>query len=156
MTLCHSVILSFSEGMQLDEVIMHVADWYPTLLSAAGFEVGYERSTKLYSSEDEDMRFVDNGVSHVPLDGLDMWGAIQYGQIDDDISTDFREVLLDLNSEGHCDYTACGAIRIGKWKYMRGGNMGVEDENVELNTLLSDNGYYQWGRLRIEMLSQNA
>ena len=63
-----------------------------------------------------------------------------------DISYDSREVLLDLNSEGHCNYEPCGAIRIGQWKFIRGGNMGIEDENVELNEMLIVDGRVQWGR----------
>jgi len=131
-------------GQKLDSVLMHVADWYPTLLSAAGLEVGYHLSTKLYQSEAEDVRFVGNGVGVVPLDGLDLWGSIQFDEVDPLSSSESREMLIDLNNVGQCDASSCGAIRSGKWKYLRGGNMGVEDETEDLNNALAANGTAQW------------
>ena len=70
----------------MDEIIAYVADWYPTLLAAAGIEIGYHRSTTLYESEEEDDRFDDSGVGVVPLDGKDLWSAIQFGEIEEAVS----------------------------------------------------------------------
>ena len=101
-------------------------DWYPTLLSAAGIEVGYHRSQDLYDSDELDTRFDDDEVDDVPLDGNDIWRAIQFGDVSDEISIESRELLLDLNEGGQCAFSSCGAIRSGKWKFIRGENMGVD------------------------------
>lgn len=104
--------------------MVHITDWYPTLLSAAGIEVGYHRSTKLYDSDEIDTRFDDVEYDTIPLDGKDLWNAIQYGEITDDISVSERELLLDL--DGHhlnCSFSTCGAIRRGHWKFIRGANV---------------------------------
>ena len=104
-------------------MLVHVTDWYPTLLSAASAEVGHHRSTKLYGTESLDARYDGNGVADIPLDGKDLWNAIQFGATTDDIAYDEREVLLDLNSELNCSFSSCGVIRKGDWKYIRGANM---------------------------------
>ena len=106
-------------------MLVHVTDWYPTLLSAAGADIGYHRSTKLHNTDSMDVRFVDNAVMNdIPLDGKDLWDVIQFGTVsNDEISYDEREILLDLNTELNCTFSACGAIRKGDWKYIRGANM---------------------------------
>ena len=104
---------------------MHITDWYPTLLSAAGADIGYHRSTRLRATDSVDSRYDDNGVTNnIPLDGKDLWSVIQFGTVsDDEISYDEREILLDLNPELNCTFSSCGAIRKGDWKYIRGANM---------------------------------
>ena len=130
----------------MDDVIVHSVDWYRTLLSAADIDVSYVRSTRLVGSEDTDTRFEANGVGHVPIDGMDLWDAIQFGSVDDSVSSESRELLLDLNAEGTCDSSSCGAIRWGKWKYLRGANMGVENDDADLTTALETDYYVQWRR----------
>ena len=121
----HAVMTSlFWTGQVLDDVMVHITDWYPTLLSAAGIEVGYHRSTKLYGSEETDTRFDDVEYGTIPLDGMDLWSAIQFGDVAESISLEKREILLDL--DGHhwnCTFSTCGALRKGHWKFIRGANM---------------------------------
>ena len=105
--------------------MVSIVDWYPTLLSAANLEIGHHRSLKLYNSTEPDTRFADSGIGDIPLDGQDIWWAIQYGEITDEIAIDSRELLLDLNEEGECSFASCGAIRSGRYKFIRGLNMGV-------------------------------
>jgi len=131
-------------GVAMDSIIVHVSDWYQTLLSAAGLSVEYARSSRMYRSEAIDNRFESNGVSHVPLDGEDLWSAIQFGTVDDSISSESRELLLDINVEGTCQSSSCGAIRSGKWKYLRGANMGVENDDADLTSALADDWTVQW------------
>merc|ERR1719167_706058 len=61
------------KGEIAKDFIVSVVDWYPTLLSAAGIEVGYHRSQDLYDSDELDTRFDDDEVDDVPLDGNDIW-----------------------------------------------------------------------------------
>lgn len=130
----------------MEDILVHTVDWYKTLLSAAGLDVSYARSTTLVNSDDIDDRFDDNGVGEIPLHGEDLWSAIQYGDVDAAISKDEREILLDLNTDGTCESTSCGAIRIGKWKFLRGANMGVENDDADLTTALDDDWTVQWRR----------
>ena len=102
---------------------MHISDWYPTLLSAAGAQMTYPKSKKLHLDDKEDDRFLNNGVGEVPLDGKNLWNVIQFGEINDEIAYEKRELLLDLNPMGNCSFSACGAIRKGDWKFIRGANM---------------------------------
>ena len=121
----------------MDEVLVHVTDWYPTLLSAASAEVGHHRSTKLYGTESLDARYDGNGVADIPLDGKDLWNAIQFGHISEEINYAEREILLDLDDMLNCTFSACGAIRKGKWKYIRGANMVRNTVSV---------GFKEWQR----------
>ena len=127
-------------GEQLTDVLVHVTDWYPTLLSAAGIEVNHITSKRLHNKHDDendevgdDVRFDKNGVGNIDIDGKDIWNAIQFGDITDDISIDNREILLDLNSKW-CEFSSCGAIRIGKYKFMRGNNIGTNQEHEDGDT----------------------
>eukprot|EP01083_Nonionella_stella_P140998 433618_1 len=100
---------------------MHITDWYPTLLHAAGLDVQYKRSTKLYTTDThqiEDIRWDD--TEEQPLDGVDQWDYIQFG-VDNDQNED-REILLDL-CDVWCRYASCGALKIGRFKYIRGNNI---------------------------------
>lgn len=115
------------QGQEAKDFIVSVVDWYPTLLSAAGIDVGYHRSQSLYQSEEEDTRFDDSGVGDVPLDGRDLWDAIQFNQVSDEISVESRELLLDLDYTETCLFSSCGAIRSGRWKFIRGAVMGVNE-----------------------------
>ena len=113
--------------------MVSVVDWYPTLLAAAGIEIGYHRSTTMYNTSKVDTRFDNNGVGVVPLDGKNLWDAIQKGEIADDTSVENRELLLDLDKGGVCSFTSCGAIRYGHWKFIRGENMGVNSSTTSGN-----------------------
>ena len=113
--------------------MVSVVDWYPTLLSAAGIEIGYHRSTTRYGTNVTDTRFDANGVGVVPLDGKNVWNAIQFGEVTEDISAQSRELLLDLDKAGVCSFTSCGALRSGKWKFIRGENMGVNSSTSDGN-----------------------
>mmetsp|Transcript_38458 Transcript_38458/g.34005 ORF Transcript_38458/g.34005 Transcript_38458/m.34005 type:complete len:727 (-) Transcript_38458:186-2366(-) len=109
---------------------MHFVDWYPTLLSAAGLDVNYHRSRKLYETEenfDADTRtfFPDRRWDDTPnqeLDGIDMWDYISGEDEDDAYFDQKREVLLDLK-EVWCPFSSCGALRIGRYKFIRGDNI---------------------------------
>jgi len=127
-------------GQIADDFIVSVTDWYPTLLSAAQIDPGYYKSLSLYDTFDVDVRFLHDGVGKIPLDGYDLWGAIQFGEVNDLISSDSRELLLDLDDGGTCNFDSCGAIRSGKWKFIRGHNMGV-NESITNGT--------QWGSFNI-------
>ena len=127
------MLCAHSAGKVARDFVTSVVDWYPTLLSAAGIETGYVRSVRLYGSDEADTRFDDNGVGTIPLDGKDVWKAIQYGEVTDDISTQSRELLLDLDKAGVCSFTSCGALRSGKWKFIRGENMGVNSSTSDGN-----------------------
>jgi len=119
------------KGEIAKDFIVSVVDWYPTLLSAAGIEPGYHRSKRQYGTDEVDTRFDDNGVGTVPLDGHDIWSAIQYGDVSDEISVQSRELLLDLDFTETCAFSSCGAIRSGRWKFMRGAIGGVNESITE-------------------------
>jgi len=126
------------KGQEAKDFIVSVVDWYPTLLSAAGIDVGYHRSQSLYQSDEEDTRFDDNGVGDVPLDGRDLWDAIQFNKVSDEISVQSRELLLDLDYTETCLFSSCGAIRSGRWKFIRGAVMGVNESITNGTQWLSD------------------
>uniref|UniRef100_A0A671RH96 Si:dkey-174i8.1 n=1 Tax=Sinocyclocheilus anshuiensis TaxID=1608454 RepID=A0A671RH96_9TELE len=99
----------------VSQVLIHVSDWYPTLLSLAGYR--------------------ESDSSH--LDGQDVWGAISSGlpcprteilfNIDP-VSRKHGEVdlrLLNLNGFGIWDTRVRAAIRAGDWKLLT-GNVGPQ------------------------------
>eukprot|EP01084_Bolivina_argentea_P307107 530763_1 len=104
------------------DYLMHITDWYQTLLSVAGLDVHYERSKRLYDVNDEikDNRW-DN-TKEIELDGINMWDYIQGIKEDDKYFEYKRETLLDLK-DGGCDLESCGALRIGRYKYIRGNTV---------------------------------
>ena len=112
----------------MDDALVHIIDWYPTLLSAAGIKVGHHRSTKLYTKMSADDRFDDLSFT-VPLDGKDLWSAIQDGSVGEDISTDSRVLLLELNGK-NCEFSSCGALRVGPWKFIRGAQICLESDDI--------------------------
>lgn len=120
--------------------MVHIMDWYPTLLSAASVEVEHKRSTKLsvktLLAQSTDP--FDNSIT-VPLDGQDLWSAIQHGIVSDDVSIDSRELLIELNGK-HCEFSSCGALRVGNWKFVRGENICLESQDI------SNHGSPQWQR----------
>ncbi|EFN75189.1 arylsulfatase B isoform X2 [Harpegnathos saltator] len=81
--------------------LMHVTDWLPTLLSAAG----------------------GNKEEIGTIDGLDMWETIVYGDC-----SPRKEVLINID-----DICDSEAIRIGKYKYVRG-------ESKKNNDWVGDSG----------------
>ena len=88
---------SSRRGKVLDDVVVSVADWYPTLLDAAGAEIGYQKSKRLYSSDDDDTRFDGDDAVSIPLDGKSIWSAIQLGTPPDELLYDEREVGVFLH-----------------------------------------------------------
>jgi len=74
---------------RVEQGMMHVTDWFPTLLSSAG----------LTPSSDE-------------LDGVDQWDAL----LDDTISSPRQEMIYNIVKDG--DSTPTAAIRSGDWKYI--------------------------------------
>ncbi len=97
----------------VSQALIHISDWYPTLLSLAGYR--------------------ESDSSH--LDGQDVWGAISSGlpcprteilfNIDP-VSRKHGEVnprLLNLNGFGIWDTGVRAAIRVGDWKLLT-GNVG--------------------------------
>jgi len=115
-------------GEVLEGALIHIIDWYPTLLAAANIQVGHHRSTKLHEDSDKSP-FETTTKFTVPLDGKNLWNAINYGDIDDDVSVQNRELVLDLNGEG-CPFSSCGALRVGPWKYLRGSNIILLSEQI--------------------------
>jgi len=109
-------------GKMLDYNIVHVIDWYPTLLSAANLPVTYATSNKKFESMD-------------PLDGVDMWPAI----VGEDPSSNLlsRELLLDLDPY-ECTTGLCGSIRVGQWKYIISDTL-IESQDWEPESCF-------WGR----------
>ena len=114
-------------GKSLDDVLVHIVDWYPTLLSAAGIKVDYVKSQKLFNDLTPDKSFKNMEYDKIPLDGKDLWNAIQNNEISDDISINSRELLLDLD-QVYCEFESCGAIRIGKYKFIRGAHIGSDGD----------------------------
>ena len=107
----------------MDEILVHMVDWYPTLLSAAGLDIGYHRSKRLRDSEEDDDRFDHIPYGTVEIDGKDIWTAIQFAEFEGERSYEQRELVLDLDSHLlNCTFTSCGAIRKGDWKFIRGAN----------------------------------
>jgi len=110
-------------GQVMDEMVVHMTDWYRTLLSAAGLEVGYYRSKRIGGSDEDDTRFDHIPYGTVELDGVDIWQSIQYGNYEGAMKYEDREILLDLDSHiNNCTFNSCGALRKGKWKFLRGAN----------------------------------
>ena len=107
----------------MDQILVHMTDWYPTLLSAAGLEIGFHRSTKMYQTDELDTQFDDIPYGTVEIDGMDIWSAIQHGVYDGEVEYEQRELVLDLDSHvENCTFTSCGAMRKGNWKFLRGAN----------------------------------
>merc|ERR1719162_2137396 len=101
-----------------DGEYMHVVDWYPTLLEAAGLTLTHAKSTKRYSLDaDVDIEWEDI-APNVPLDGVSFWDAIQNGETRDELSD--RLVVLDVMGVDKDSGAMNGTIRWGKWKYMKG------------------------------------
>jgi len=101
---------------------MHVTDWYATLLSAAGLEVQYVRSTRLYQSSAVDETW--SNTPRIQLNGMNMWPFITQHQTDDAFFENEREILLNVNNVW-CPFSSCGALRRGRFKYIRGDNVGT-------------------------------
>ena len=98
---------------------IHMVDWYPTLMAAANLDINYHRSTRLFSKMEDlrDNRWLD--TEEIELDGINMWPYIQESETDDDYFENEREILLDLN-DVWCQHKSCGALKIGRYKYIRG------------------------------------
>merc|ERR1712087_980122 len=99
------VLAEEQRGKTLDDVTSVMADWYPTLLSAAGIEAAYPRSRRLKGTSALDTRFETDSM--VPLDGLSLWDAIN-GKVDETVRSYSREVVIDLNAVSDCSYDSCG------------------------------------------------
>jgi len=70
-----------------------------------------------------DTRFDHIPYGTVELDGIDIWQSIQYGNYEGAMKYEDRELVLDLDSHiNNCTFNSCGAVRKGKWKYIRGAN----------------------------------
>jgi len=105
-------------GHALSEFAVHCTDWYATLLSAAGVSINYARSQRTMDVDvDEKWSYIEENAIVIPIDGVDVWQAIQFGVVSDALVT--REVLLHLD-EIECPYASCGALLYGAWKFMRG------------------------------------
>lgn len=111
----------------LTNTLVHVTDWYPTLLEMIGADGPDLSATSRRvfgdSAKEELEELVDEFA--VPIDGRSVWRAIQFGEEDEDVSEidiNEREVLMDLNNE-FCAFSSCGTLRSGRWKYLRGSNM---------------------------------
>ena len=53
------------------------------------------------------------------MDGINIWNAIQYNEEPYENYNE-REILLDIDKSMYCPFDFCGAIRKGKYKYIRG------------------------------------
>eukprot|EP01084_Bolivina_argentea_P173328 300205_1 len=96
-----------------DDAYVHVTDWYPTLLDAAGIAPTYVKSTRKVD-EDYTPEWETVGY-HVPLDGISFWNEL----ITETDTMSPRLMVLDINRVASCDCLN-GTVRWGKWKYMRG------------------------------------
>jgi len=92
------------QGQALNNTLIHAVDWYPTLLSAANLQV-------TYVLEDDSTR--DEPLDE--LDGIDLWPTIIGEEDENNLYT--REIVLSLDPFD-CGLTLCGAIRVGRWKYI--------------------------------------
>ena len=77
--------------------LYHVTDWYPTILSAAG---------------------VASAKPH--LDGVDQWGALTSSASTEQAAGPRQEVVVNTYQCNENGIRACGAIRIGDYKYAVG------------------------------------
>ncbi|XP_053375357.1 arylsulfatase B-like [Mercenaria mercenaria] len=99
----HSMLLDEKMAGSVSKELMHVTDWFPTLVKLAG---GHLNGTK-------------------PLDGFDQWETIKYGA-----KTSRREILHDINPRkiasikplynNTFNTTMRASIRIGEWKLLTG------------------------------------
>eukprot|EP01084_Bolivina_argentea_P227474 384165_1 len=115
-----------------DNFYVHVTDWYPTLLEAAGIDISYAKSRKKvdinYKPEWETVSY------NVPLDGRSIWKQLHGEETDKDLTQ--RLLILDLVRYGDDFDTLNGTIRWGKWKYIKGlgqyysGNKLPDDGNI--------------------------
>jgi len=78
-------------GTSLDEMI-HVTDWFPTILSAVGID--YDNSN---------------------LDGMNVWDTIKSGTVSDE--QEDREIVLYLNPN-ECNLEVCGAMYWQNFKFV--------------------------------------
>jgi len=72
------------------------------------------------------------------LDGKNLWDVIQRAEVSEAISWKNREILLDLDDFLNCTFDACGAVRKGDWKFIRGANMVRNSHSVGFNEWYSD------------------
>ena len=143
-------------GKELD-IVNHITDWYPTLLSAAGLKFTNAKSIDTWDWDNNVRKFQKlYEDQYIELDGIDLWEIIQNGYSKDDslVSMDSREILLDMDSEKNCDFDSCGAIRIGDWKYVRGNEI---DADMDLwNRDFSENAdLLQCGNVNLETINSN-
>lgn len=90
--------------------VIHVTDWYPTILSAIGL------------SDDQ----IFNKKRERSLDGKNMWNAIQYGT--KDIAADVeRDFLYNVDSYECSSDKVCGAYRYGKYKLIAASNVNADN-----------------------------
>ena len=92
--------------------------------------MNYHRSRRLYEIEEnfdaETKTFLPderwNETPELKLDGIDMWDYINGEDEDDEYFDKEREVLLDFK-DVWCPFSSCGALRIGRYKFIRGDNI---------------------------------
>ena len=73
--------------------LMHVSDWLPTLLAAAGYDVTKEMENK--------------------LDGMSLWETLK----NPDVTSPRTEILLNIDDEKYKN----AALRVGDWKIVKQG-----------------------------------
>jgi len=85
----------------VSDALIHVSDWYPTLVFGAANATPTVDATE------------------PPLDGINAWDAITQG-----LPGTRREILLNLNphvcAQGHCQVQGQAAIRFDSWKLIVG------------------------------------
>merc|ERR1712059_129092 len=91
-TLASLTAPKYVEAGGTDHTLIHVTDWYTTLLSAAGLNP---------SSND--------------LDGLDQWATLR----DPAVPSPRTEILYNIHYPGWGNDEPNSALRIGDWKYVR-------------------------------------
>ena len=90
--LIHSKLL---KNQRVSHDLMHVSDWLPTLLAAAGYDVTKE---------------TDNNNK---LDGMNLWETLK----NPDVTSPRTEVLLNIDDQMYKN----AALRVGDWKIVKQG-----------------------------------
>ena len=99
-------------GKIMNDYAMHITDWYPTVLSAAGLDT----------------------LSPNTLDGKNMWPVL-VGNYNEELELDLeslgstREILINVDSND-CRNEVCGSLIYGgKWKILISSNQVSEEES---------------------------
>ncbi|XP_053397039.1 arylsulfatase J-like [Mercenaria mercenaria] len=104
----HSSLIGNKRTGYISNELMHVTDWFPTLVSLAGGDL--------------------KGIKH--LDGYDQWKTIKYG-----IRSSRQEILHNIDPfYNNTSYTRRSSMRIGAWKIII-GQLGPDSQKKQSSDL---------------------